>query len=39
MTAGETNNGILTSVPGQYIGAAASQCPDARTAPMESDWR
>ena len=30
------DNGILTSVPGQYIGAAVSQCPDARTAPMDT---
>ena len=26
------DNGILASVPGQYIGTAVCQCPDARTA-------
>jgi len=30
------DNGILGSVPGQYIGAAVSQCPDARTATTDA---
>ena len=33
---GSDDNGILTSVPGQYIGAAVSQCPDARTAQSDT---
>lgn len=28
--------GILASLPGQYIGAAVSQCPDARTAATDT---
>jgi len=28
----DSDNGILATVPGNYIGAALNQCPDPRTA-------